>query len=77
MQASVVAASGPVVVARGLWSTGSVVVGHRLVPLRHVGSSCIREPTSPTLAADSLPLSHQGNTEIILVCSLEQDSYEL
>ena len=52
----------------GLWSAqASVVDVHRLscsVACRILVYRPGIEPTSPTLQADSLPLSHQGNPDI-------------
>ena len=45
MWASVVVVHGPLVVASGLWSLGSVVVAHELSCPWHVESSWTRDPT--------------------------------
>ena len=58
---------GSVVVAPGLWSTGSIAVAHRL----NYSAACGIFPdqgSNPCLLhwqADSLPLSHQGSPNII------------
>ena len=53
-----------------LWSTGSIVMEHGLVALRHMGSSYLPgsgiEPMSPAWQVDTLPLIHQGSPRLMM-----------
>ena len=60
---------GSGVVARGLWSTGSIFVAHGLFCSWHVGSSWIRDQTPVScIGRQTLPLSHQGSPAQCLFC---------
>ena len=61
-------ARAPVVVARGLWSAGSVVVGHGLSCSTACGIFPDQESNSCPLhwQADSYPLCHQGSPYFLI-----------